>query len=134
MDKFNPHLLVLAREARGLTQAELSLKARIAQGTLSKYETGIQEPSGDATEALSTTLLYPASFFFQPGRPYGFPPYHYRKRKKLSAKALGRIMAEMNIRRMHIQRLMVSYQSQIKTNIPEIDRDEYHGRGSKRLD
>lgn len=134
MEKFNQHLLVLAREARGLTQAELSLKARIGQGTLSKYETGIQEPSNDAAETLSATLLFPISFFFQSGRPYGFPPYHYRKRKKLSAKALGRIMAEMNIRRMHIQRLMVSYQSQIKTTIPEIDRDEYHGRASKRLD
>jgi Zn-dependent peptidase ImmA (M78 family)/transcriptional regulator with XRE-family HTH domain len=134
MEKFNPELLVLAREARGLTQSELSLKARIAQGTLSKYETGIQEPSDDAREAIASTLAFPETFFFQVGRPYGFPPYHYRKRKKLSAKALGRIMAEMNIRRMHIQRLMLSYESQIKTSIPEIDRDEYHGKSSRRLD
>ena len=134
MEKFNPSLLVLAREARGLTQAELSLGAKIAQGTLSKYETGIQDPSTDAADTLAETLSYPRSFFYQEGRPYGFPPYHYRKRKKLSAKALGRIVAEMNIRRMHIQRLIVSYQSGIKTSIPEIDRDDYHGRGNKRLD
>ena len=96
---FNRSLLVLAREARGLTQEELASKTSIAQGTLSKYETGLLEPTDLPIERLIRALEYPRSFFFQDDRPFGFPPYHYRKRKKLSAKILGRIVAEMNIRR-----------------------------------
>jgi Zn-dependent peptidase ImmA (M78 family)/transcriptional regulator with XRE-family HTH domain len=127
-------MLVLAREARGLTQAELSAASSIAQGTLSKYETGLLEIPDIAVWQLSRVLGFPPSFFEQNERPYGFPPYHYRKRKKLSAKTLGRIVAEMNIRRMHIKALGLSFAYRSNGFIPEIDRDEYHGRGDKRLD
>jgi Zn-dependent peptidase ImmA (M78 family) len=125
MAQFNHNLLVLAREARGLTQSELADSMSIMQGTLSKYETGLKEPPSDTIEKLSMSLGFPVSFFFCADHVYGFPPYHYRKRKKLSAKLLGRIVAEMNIRRMHIQRLCLSYGNGRNGFIPEIDRDEY---------
>jgi len=133
MAKFNSSMLTLARESRGLTQAELALLAEVGQGTLSKYETGVLQPPGEFVSQLSRTLSYPSLFFFQPGQPYGFPPFHYRKRKKLSGKALGRIVAEMNIRRLHVQRLSISYE--VKTNrfIPEIDLDEFQGTSHRPL-
>jgi Zn-dependent peptidase ImmA (M78 family)/transcriptional regulator with XRE-family HTH domain len=127
-------MLTLARESRGLTQAELALHADLGQGTLSKYETGVLAPPDDAVDRLGKALRYPAAFFCQPGQPYGFPPFHYRKRKKLSAKALGRIVAEMNIRRMHVQRLSLSYEVKSNHFIPEIDLDEYQGQSRKRPD
>lgn len=130
---FNCNMLVLAREARGLTQGELSSKASIAQGTLSKYETGLLEPSDIPIEKLVTALGFPRSFFFQDDRPFGFPPYHYRKRKKLSAKALGRIVSEMNIRRLHIKKMSLSFNYRTNGFIPEIDPDDYHGRATRRL-
>ena len=132
MTSFNPHMLILARESRGLTQAELSAGTDLGQGTLSKYETGVLAPSDDAVSSLASALAYPAEFFYQPGQTYGFPPFHYRKRKKLSAKALGRIVAEMNIRRIHVQRLALSYELKSNRFIPEIDLDEYQGQSSKR--
>jgi Zn-dependent peptidase ImmA (M78 family)/transcriptional regulator with XRE-family HTH domain len=134
MTKFNHNLLVLARESRGLTQAELADATAIGQGTLSKYETGVLEPTDEAAKELAAALRFPMPFFCQNDQPYGFPPYHYRKRKKLSAKSLGRIVAEMNIRRMHIKKMSLSYNKRANAFIPEIDRDEYHGRGKKRLD
>jgi Zn-dependent peptidase ImmA (M78 family)/transcriptional regulator with XRE-family HTH domain len=128
MEQFNHHMLNLARDARGLTQLELAALLRVGQGTLSKYETGIGEPPDEFfVSAISNVLGYQASFFSEPGRPYGFPPFHYRKRKKLSGKALGRIVAEMNIRRIHIQKMIVSYEMKPSTLIPEIDRSEYQG-------
>ncbi|MBN8942834.1 MAG: ImmA/IrrE family metallo-endopeptidase [Rhizobiales bacterium] len=133
MPKFNHHMLTLARDSRGLTQAELSERMSVAQGTLSKYETGFSEPTEEFVSDLGGALGYPASFFFQDGRPYGFPPFHYRKRKKLSSKVLGRIVAEMNIRRMHILKLSLSFPLQSNAFIPEIDRDDYRGRGNARL-
>jgi len=100
----------------------------MGQGTLSKYETGVLTAPDEFAADAGAALNYPASFFFQPGQPYGFPPFHYRRRKKLSAKALGKIVAEMNIRRMHIRKLMVSFPAQTNRFIPEIDADEYQGR------
>ena len=133
MGKFNPYMLALARDARGLTQPELAPLVPVAQGTLSKYETGLKVPPDEFADAAGCALGFPRSFFYEPGRPYGFPPFHYRKRKKLTAKALGRIVAEMNIRRMHVQKMLPSYG--IKTNrfIPEIDRDDYSSDRKGRL-
>lgn len=128
MGRLNHHMLTLARDSRGLTQAELADQMVVRQGTLSKYETGVLDAPEEFAEEAGRALGYPASFFFQPGRPYGFPPFHYRKRKKLSAKALGKIVAEMNIRRMHVQKLTVSFRINSNRFIPEIDVDEFQGR------
>lgn len=126
---FNHHMMTLARDARGLTQAELSARLDLGQGTLSKYETGFINPPADFVDELAGTLGFPSSFFYEPGRPYGLPPFHYRRRKKLSARSLARIVAEMNIRRMHLTKLLVSFGWRTNAFIPEIDRDEYHGKG-----
>lgn len=133
MEKFNHYMLTLARDSRGLTQAELASQLGIMQGTLSKYETGFQEPPADVVAALSDTLGYPQAFFYEVGRPYGLPPFHYRRRKKLSAKSLARIVAEMNIRRIHLTKLLVSFNWKTNVFIPEIDPDEYRGRGKGAL-
>ena len=134
MDQFNPHMLMLARDVRGLTQPELAVFMSITQGTLSKYENGINEPPDGFIDAAGKALKFPPSFFCQPDRPYGFPPFHYRKRKKLSAKVLGKIVAEMNIRRMHIRKMLPSYPIQSNRFVPEIDRDEYGSARKGRLD
>jgi Zn-dependent peptidase ImmA (M78 family)/DNA-binding XRE family transcriptional regulator len=134
MDRFNPHMLELARDARGLTQPELAALIGIGQGTLSRFETGTKVPADDFIQTVSRALNYPPYFFYEPDRPYGFPPFHYRRRKKLSAKALGRIKAEMNIRRMHIRKMLPSYQVNTNRFIPEIDRDEYSASKKGRLD
>ena len=130
---FNPHMLILARDARGITQAELAVRLKAGQGTVSKYETGLNEPPPSFVDDIAGTLGFPVQFFHEPGRPYGLPPFHYRRRKKLSARVLARIVAEMNIRRIHLTKLLVSFP--IKTNafIPEIDRDDYRGRGKAAL-
>lgn len=129
---FNHHMLCLARDVRELTQAELADIMKIRQGTLSKYETGLIAPPSDGVALISRSLQFPVPFFFQPEQPYGFPPFHYRKRKKLSIKALNRITAEMNICRMHVKRLRVSCEDKPASFIPEIDPDEYQGISNRR--
>jgi Zn-dependent peptidase ImmA (M78 family)/DNA-binding XRE family transcriptional regulator len=129
MEKFNHHMMTLARDSRGLTQAELANRLGVMQGTLSKYETGFQEPPSEFVGELAGALGYSPAFFYETGRPYGLPPFHYRRRKKLSAKALARVVAEMNIRRIHLTKLLISFQWRTNAFIPEIDRDEYRGRG-----
>jgi Zn-dependent peptidase ImmA (M78 family)/transcriptional regulator with XRE-family HTH domain len=133
MDTFNHHMLVLARERRGLTQEELAERLSFGQGTLSKYETGFLQPPTEFVSDVANALGFPQSFFYQEGRPYGFSPFHFRKRKKLSKKTLGRIIAEMNIRRMHVQKLNLSFELRTNVFIPEIDRDEYHKKAKGHL-
>lgn len=128
MDDFNHHMMTLARDSRGMTQAELASKIGVMQGTLSKYETGFHQPPLDFVADVSDALNYPMAFFYEAGRPYGLPPFHYRRRKKLSAKALARIVAEMNIRRMHLEKLLISFDWKTNAFIPEIDENEYRGR------
>lgn len=133
-ERVNHYMLTLARDARSVTQEELAQRLRVAQGTLSKYENGILDIPDDFVPPLARELRYPAGFFYQPGHPYGFSPFHYRKRKKLSAKVLGRIVAEMNIRRMHIAKLARSFDLKTNRFIPEIDMDEYQGKSRRRPD
>ena len=80
MEKFNHHMMTLARDSRGMTQTELAAALGVMQGTLSKYETGFQAPPTEFVVDLAKALDYPTSFFFEAGRPYGLPPFHYRKR------------------------------------------------------
>ena len=129
MESFNHHMMTLARNSRGLTQAELAEQLRVTQGTLSKYESGLNEPPIDFVDDLSEALGFRSSFFYEAGRPYGLPPFHFRRRKKLSAKTLARIVAEMNIRRIHLTKLLVSFDWKTNAFIPEIDCDDYHGKG-----
>lgn len=133
MEKFNHYMMTLARDSRGFTQAELAEKLSVGQGTLSKYETGFADPPPEFIGDMSNVLGYLPAFFFEPGRPYGLPPFHFRRRKKLSAKALGRIIAEMNIRRLHISKLLVSFSGKTNHFIPEIDADEYRGKSKGQL-
>lgn len=128
MEDFNHHMMTLARDSRGLTQAELAVKLGVMQGTLSKYETGFHQPPLDFVADVADALNYPMAFFYEMGRPYGLPPFHYRRRKKLSAKSLARIVAEMNIRRMHLEKLLISFDWKTNAFIPEIDENEYRGR------
>jgi Zn-dependent peptidase ImmA (M78 family)/transcriptional regulator with XRE-family HTH domain len=133
MESFNHHMMILARDSRGLTQAELATKLQIGQGTLSKYEAGLSEPPPAFVDELADCLSFQSPFFYEPGRPYGLPPFHYRRRKKLSAKSLARIVAEMNIRRLHLAKMLKSFEWKTNAFIPEIDPDEYRGRGAARL-
>lgn len=132
MQPFNYRLISLARDARGLTQADLAIRANLSQSVVSKYETGLLPPQDDAAKKMAAVLRYPLEFFFQNEQTYGFPPFHFRKRKKLAQKTLNRIVAEMNIRRMHIKKLSISYELAPNSGIPEIDLDEYQGISKKR--
>jgi Zn-dependent peptidase ImmA (M78 family)/DNA-binding XRE family transcriptional regulator len=125
IERFNRHMMALARESRGVTQSDLSTLMQVSQGTVSKIEAGLNDATPVFVEELSRTLKYEVGFFYEPGRPYGMPPFHYRKRKKLGKKPLERMIGEMNVRRIHLSILLRSVERKTNLFIPEIDRDEY---------
>lgn len=127
VEQFNRYMMMLARDSRGLTQSSLADQMNVAQGTISKAEAGMSEPPDEFVVELARVLKYTPEFFYETGRPYGMPPFHYRRRKKLGQKPLDRMIAEMNIRRIHLRILLRSYDVRSNGFIPEIDRNEYQG-------
>lgn len=131
IETFNRHMMALARDSRGLSQSALAEQMSVAQGTISKVEAGMMAAPQEFVDALAATLSYEPDFFYETGRPYGMPPFHYRRRKKLGQKPLDKMIAEMNIRRIQLSLLLKSGAEKSNGFIPEIDRDEYQGSAGR---
>lgn len=124
-NEFNRAMLQVARAARGFTQGELAERAGVTQALISKLENGLtSDPSPDTVTALSLSLNLPTAFFYCAEKPHGLPPFHYRKRSKLGKKALDKIEADINLRRMHLARLLTSYEVNSTRDFPSIDLDK----------
>jgi Zn-dependent peptidase ImmA (M78 family)/transcriptional regulator with XRE-family HTH domain len=98
----NTHMIVLAREARGLAQNELAERIGMSATNLSKIERGDIGISDEVLEAIADATGYPPHFFEQEGAPV---PEHlaYRKRQVVAQKLLTPITARANILRRHVQ-------------------------------
>ena len=121
---FNVDMLRLAREIRQQTQADLARNSSVTQSLISKIENGlIASPSEEVLDKIASALDFPVSFFVQSERSEGFPHFHFRKRAKLGAKPLAHVNAVMNLRRMHIAKLLRSFDNDVPKPIPQLDLD-----------
>jgi Zn-dependent peptidase ImmA (M78 family)/DNA-binding XRE family transcriptional regulator len=124
----NARLVVLARQARGISQEGLAQRAGINQGFLSKIENGLKEPSEDVVKKIAEVLKFPSTFFYQPDEIYGLPvSVHalHRKKSSVGMKGLDTIHAELNIMLMNIRRLLQSVELSPRSVLPHFDVDEY---------
>jgi len=98
----NPNMIVLAREARGLTQAELAEEIGISATNLSKIERADIGIGNSLIETISDKTYFPLSFFYQSGDivPENL---NYRKREIVAQKLITPIHAKVNIVRRHVQ-------------------------------
>jgi Zn-dependent peptidase ImmA (M78 family)/transcriptional regulator with XRE-family HTH domain len=122
--QLNPKMIVLARESRGITQTELADRLQISQGKFSKIENGLARVSLHMMERLIHFLKYPKEFFYESLDIYPPGLFFYRKHKTLPQKAQTKIIADINIQRMHIQKLLTSAEVEY-TSIPECNVDDY---------
>ena len=123
----NREMLVLARQARGLTQIELAQQLSISQAQVSKVENGLDRADAALVERYARVLDYRPSFFHQIDALVGLPPYHHRKRARLGAKKLDAIHAELNIRRLHLQTLARSAELDTPKALPDLHLDAFGG-------
>ena len=103
----NPNMIVLAREARGLTQAELADLIGMSPTNLSKIERSDIGINNEVLEIISEKTDYPVHFFRQSGEimPENL---NYRKREVVSQKLITPIHAKVNIIRKHIHFLTMT--------------------------
>lgn len=125
MDSANPEMLVLAREIRGWTQAEVAERTGIVQGTVSKYENGTLDVPEDHLRKIAKALTFPVEFFGQRDRVFGSMCLHHRKRQTLSVKQLRQIHAKFNVIVMQIRRLLQSVEIDCTHSFPVMSIEEY---------
>jgi len=128
-DTVNGEMIQLAREARALTQTQLSEKTQISQASISKFERGELGVSEEQLQRLATVLDYPTSFFCRRNRLFGLSisGVYHRKRKSLSVLALKRIQAEINIRTMEVQTLLEGAELESENEFCGFDVEDFHG-------
>lgn len=105
MQKYNVEIIKLAREARFITQEELSQLLNIEQGTLSKVEKGILLADEGLIEKISKILDFPITFFYQEKKVIPVEG-HYRRKISLPVKQMKQYIAQMTIAEWHLSRLM----------------------------
>lgn len=126
----NSEALRLARESRGLPQADVSRNTGISQSLLSKMESGVV-PSieSERLHALSDFLEYPPSFFVEPRqiREIGSPCLYHRMRKTLPKKVLSQLDARMFVRHINVTHLLNGLDIDPDRMFHTLDPDEYGG-------
>ena len=128
--EFNAELLRVARQVRGWSQAELSRNSGVSQANLSKLENGLIGPTEDVLDKVAEALHFPQTLFFEPDRMLGLPiSVHpmYRKKASVGQRALERLEAELNIRLLHVRRLLGAADFEPELPLPKLDIDEYSG-------
>ena len=124
---FNPELLTLARESRGMTRAELAEAVGVSAGYLSKVENGLVTPSPRYITAMAGSLRYLPSLLTDPRRVTGIdsPCLYHRKRKTLPVKALRLVEAQMHMTRLQIRHLLADLDIETANSMHSLDPDEF---------
>jgi Zn-dependent peptidase ImmA (M78 family) len=123
------NMLRLARQLRGFQQSEAAECLRVPNPELSRIETALKEPQEALLVAASELFSVPVEFFKQTDTVYGAPmSVHlpmWRKKSAVSAIELHRIVAELNVRVIHLRRLLQATDLDPSNRIPRFDADEY---------
>jgi Zn-dependent peptidase ImmA (M78 family) len=127
MNKVNPEMIVLARELRGVTQAELADAIALTQATISRYESGLIEVPEEHVRAMAEYLGRPASFFQWQERLYGASCLYHRKNRRLSVAELRMIHAKVNLLRIQASRLLKYAKVKSNYSFHRLDPAKYGG-------
>src|ERR1700683_3884465 len=126
---FNPKMIALARESRGVTQTDMAAQMCVRQGTISKVESGDIETGEELEKSLVRYLRYPRGFFEQTDAiyPFGSSSFYHRKQQSVPNPILRKIEAKVNIYRFDVQRLLKSTDMHLRNRFKRIDIEEHPG-------
>lgn len=124
----NPEMLRLARQRRGFHQTDAARFLGIDQSFLSRLENGLVEIRDDLLTKAARVYDFPPEFFHLHDPVYGAPvSVHpmWRRKADVSARELDVVVAELNIRVMHLRRLLEGAAVKNTADLPRMDIDEY---------
>lgn len=128
------NMLRLARQLRGFPQNEAAECLRVPNAELSRVENLLKEPREQLLAAAAEIYSVPVEFFGQTDAIYGAPvSVHpmWRKKASVSATELHRIVAELNVRVMHLRKLLEATDIDPVRKLPTFDSDEYGNDAEK---
>jgi Zn-dependent peptidase ImmA (M78 family)/transcriptional regulator with XRE-family HTH domain len=98
----NTQMIILAREARGMTQVELAQKIGMSPTNLSKIERNEIGVGEESILQISMATFFPINFFLQRGR---ILPDHlgYRRKQNVPQRFITPINSRINIIKNHVQ-------------------------------
>ncbi|MBT9161061.1 MAG: hypothetical protein DDT26_02360 [Dehalococcoidia bacterium] len=124
----NGDMLRLARQRKGFQQTEAAARLNVTQPLLSRYENKMNRAPDDFLALAARVYDVRESFFFQNEPIYGAPvSVHPMTRKKadVSAREMDSVVAELNIRVMHLRRFLEAVDVGSGAPLPRFDIEEY---------
>jgi Zn-dependent peptidase ImmA (M78 family)/transcriptional regulator with XRE-family HTH domain len=127
--KLNPEMVILAREFRELTQEGLARKVGFSQPKVARLENGLADLSDLEAQSVASALSFPLDFFLQDEVRVGFgsSSYFYRKRAAMSASDRKRIQSLVNIKRIHLKRMLSAVDMQPSRSLRRLEMDDFDG-------
>jgi Zn-dependent peptidase ImmA (M78 family) len=127
--RVNGSMLRLARQRRGLHQKDAAELLGVEQPILSRIENEISMANEEVIRNAENAYRVPQSFFYLTDTVYG-PPVSvhpmWRKKTDVSARETDSIVADLNVRAMHIRRLLEGVDLKTQADVPRLDIDEFY--------
>jgi Zn-dependent peptidase ImmA (M78 family)/transcriptional regulator with XRE-family HTH domain len=124
--QINPEMLVLARQSRGLTQAELADRLGVSQGMISKVQDGLKDFPIELIGRLETELGYPREFYARDWAIESEPADLFRRLKSTSVASLKQCTSRMIILKNQVRELISGLDSRPPI-LRRIDVDDVQG-------
>lgn len=128
-NQFNPEMLGLAREVRGLTQSALSEMTGIDQSQISRYERGNTLVPDTEQPKLAEALAFPIDFFYYADKRHGAGTGEilHRRRKTVPATKLKQIDGLSEIYWLTIRELLENIEPIASYSIPKHRVEKFDG-------
>jgi Zn-dependent peptidase ImmA (M78 family)/transcriptional regulator with XRE-family HTH domain len=124
----NGAMLRIARQRKGFQQTDAALRLGIEQSLLSRIENGLVEAREEVLLRAEAVYELPRPFFFLTDPVYGAPvSVHpmWRRKADVTVREMDAIVAELNIRIMHLRRLLEGTEFNRSNNLPRLDIEDY---------
>ena len=124
----NGAMLRIARQRKGFQQTEAAPRLGVDQSLLSRIENGLVEAREEVLLRAEAVYELPRSFFFLTDPVYGAPvSVHpmWRRKADVSVREMDAVVAELNIRVMHLRRLIEGVEFIRTTDLPRLDIEDY---------
>ena len=124
----NANMLRIARQLRRFQQGEAATRLGISQAMLSRFENQLAGLSDDILDRAAAAYDLPRSFFVQPdpilGAPVSVHPM-WRRKASVSGREMDQIVAELNLRLMHLRRLLQAVEVDASFQVPNLPFDQF---------